>query len=356
MRVGRVLAPPIGPAVRSRRSSLLALGVGASAFTALQLLGLRQQQHAAIRPAALLIGSVLAYATLALPPLALSAERSRRTALIPPAVYIFLPPLLGLLGGDLREPNTHPPGTTSLEPLGQGQLLTGLTYLAIVSMTVMLASPSPQSKTRDPTRSWPGQVWPRLLGYGFVVGIAAIGVAAYRVVTGLPLPIEEPTTALVAGSLLADRKPWWPWFHLVYAVLLSGLAAALLPFPIGWSSLLASSLLWKAALMATILLIAAQVRRLAGWIEVMRGHPTGLLLTVNALNAVDALVTWYALRTRHSLELNPVVRASGLVPKLILVGVASYLVWRVRPDWLVVAVLALTLVVAYHGAGFLFGG
>jgi hypothetical protein len=78
-----------------------------------------------------------------------------------------------------------------------------------------------------------------------------------------------------------------------------------------------------------------------------------LLAAVNILNVADAILTDLAVRAGLATELNPVASAIGTPGKLALVGVASFLLYRIRPRALLWPTLALALVVAYIGIAFL---
>ena len=82
-------------------------------------------------------------------------------------------------------------------------------------------------------------------------------------------------------------------------------------------------------------------------------HALFLLAAVNILNVADATLTDLAVRAGLATELNPVASAIGTPGKLALVGVASFLLYRIRPRALLWPTLALALVVAYIGIAFL---
>jgi hypothetical protein len=82
-----------------------------------------------------------------------------------------------------------------------------------------------------------------------------------------------------------------------------------------------------------------------------RVYPVFLLLAVNALNAADAILTDASVRYGLATELNPVASLLGIKGKLILVAVASYLLYRIRPRALVWPTLALAVVVVYIAIG-----
>ena len=82
-------------------------------------------------------------------------------------------------------------------------------------------------------------------------------------------------------------------------------------------------------------------------------HALFLLAAVNILNLADALLTDLAIRAGLATELNPVASAIGTPGKVALVGVASFLLYRIRPRALAWPTLVLASVVGYIGIAFL---
>lgn len=68
---------------------------------------------------------------------------------------------------------------------------------------------------------------------------------------------------------------------------------------------------------------------------------------LNALNIADALLTTIALRAGVAVEANPVVRTIGMPGKVVLVAVAGWALYRLRPRALMVPIAALALVVLW---------
>lgn len=87
-------------------------------------------------------------------------------------------------------------------------------------------------------------------------------------------------------------------------------------------------------------------------------RPLGLLVAVNALNVLDAALTVLWIEMGIAVEGNPLVDAIGFPAKVVVVAVGSYVVYRLRPRWLLVPVVALAAVCAYHlvGAAVVLGG
>ena len=78
-----------------------------------------------------------------------------------------------------------------------------------------------------------------------------------------------------------------------------------------------------------------------------------LLWTLLGLNCMDAALTVLVVGSGLAIEGNPIVRLIGIPGKLVLVAVAGWLVARLRPQALVVPIIALTAVVAYSSVGLL---
>lgn len=79
--------------------------------------------------------------------------------------------------------------------------------------------------------------------------------------------------------------------------------------------------------------------------------PLALLLAVNLLNVLDAALTVLWIQMGIAVEANPIVEAVGFPAKVVGVAAGSYVVYRLRPRWLLVPIAALTLVFLYHLVG-----
>lgn len=79
--------------------------------------------------------------------------------------------------------------------------------------------------------------------------------------------------------------------------------------------------------------------------------PLALLLAVNLLNVADAALTVLWIEMGIAVEANPVVDLIGFPAKVVGVAIGSYVVYRLRPRWLLVPIAALALVCVYHVAG-----
>ena len=85
-------------------------------------------------------------------------------------------------------------------------------------------------------------------------------------------------------------------------------------------------------------------------------RPAGLplLLALNALNLLDAVLTYVVTSSGIAREGNPVVEAMTLPGKVVFVAGLSVLLWWLRPKALVVPLVGYVLVVCYTIAGAFF--
>jgi hypothetical protein len=164
------------------------------------------------------------------------------------------------------------------------------------------------------------------------------------------LPKVLPLVAF--GFLLASLRPRIAWTLPAVAALLATGWASLLVLGAGFSGIgwaeVASSLPFLA-----LPVFAAMWEPLARGLHALADKPRRALLILNVLNVVDAVFTAFAVRTEGAIEANPFVRAIGLPAKVVLVGVLSLLVFRVRPRALAWLTLVLAGVLMWHLAGFL---
>jgi hypothetical protein len=75
-----------------------------------------------------------------------------------------------------------------------------------------------------------------------------------------------------------------------------------------------------------------------------------LLAAVNVLNVVDAFLTHVWLTSGYAVETNPIASLLGVPGKLVLVAIASLLLYFIRPRALIIPAIALGLVVVYSSA------
>lgn len=76
-----------------------------------------------------------------------------------------------------------------------------------------------------------------------------------------------------------------------------------------------------------------------------------MLVALNALNVLDAVLTYLVTRAGIAVEANPLVEVMTLPGKVVFVAVLSFVLWKLRPRALVIPVAGYSLVVAYTIAG-----
>jgi hypothetical protein len=93
-------------------------------------------------------------------------------------------------------------------------------------------------------------------------------------------------------------------------------------------------------------------RPLAAWLDSLRRRPPRTLLAwVLLLNLADVVLTLLLTRLDGAVEANPIVRATGLPAKLILVSIAAAIVARMRPAALIWPVILMLGVTVWHVSG-----
>ncbi len=189
-------------------------------------------------------------------------------------------------------------------------------------------------------------------GLGLALLLAFIAYRTIGVVQGstdLQASLTVTTFALLAGT----AKRWWPWTHVLLALVLSGTVSLMI-----WDALYPTArgdiapYAWQQALpLAVIALLASLWQPVARVLRGSTSHPVGLLVTCNILNVGDAVLTAVAVRTGQAVEINPFVRWIGLPAKIVLVGALTWLLYRKHPFGLVWVTAALCAVIAYHLSG-----
>jgi len=137
----------------------------------------------------------------------------------------------------------------------------------------------------------------------------------------------------------------------VYAVMLSGVLAVIASGPTAWALLASTDLVLSCLVLTATVMVAAKTNALGTGLREVHASDVWLLVWVNVLNIADALLSWWAISSGRSSELNPVVSAIGLPAKVILVLLASLALYRARPRALVALLVVLCLVIVYHVAG-----
>ena len=270
-------------------------------------------------------------------------------AAVPAGCYV----LLGIVFTANHEP-TPIGGAWSLpcamdcsRPWLAGPWIGALVDLALVLIPIMMA-------TRSIPRPFPIRAGALTkLSVGIALALVAM---TYRTVAVLDNPPEISVIfAVVSFGLLAGfPRPHWLVGHAVMATASTGTAAAVLV-----AAALAPSqdfglnegipYFTNSLLPLLGLTLAASVwHPVRSAIIRLREHQLALLLVANFLNVADAILTAVAVRSGAAVELNPVVRYGGLPLKVIVVALASAIVYRIRPRALIWPTLILFLVFAYH--------
>ena len=100
-----------------------------------------------------------------------------------------------------------------------------------------------------------------------------------------------------------------------------------------------------------------------GEIDVIGAAPAGgrrlnsgwdLFWILNILNVADAVLTWLVVEAGIAREANPVVRSIGAPGKVFLVGMAGFLLMRIRPRALWIPIGALGAAVLWTLGGWLY--
>jgi hypothetical protein len=204
----------------------------------------------------------------------------------------------------------------------------------------------------------PGRRWPDRLDAPAVAGIGvalAATVVAYRtavIVNGsaaLPETITVASFALLAGT----AKRWWPWAHVLVALVLSGGAWVLV-----WNAMYPDAPGGSVAFLSetsvpllAVALLASSWQPIAALLRRSRSQPFGLLIAANLLNVADAGLTALAVDSGKALEINPVVTWMGLPAKVIFVAGLTWFLYRRRASALIWSVAALFAVLCYHVSG-----
>jgi hypothetical protein len=210
-------------------------------------------------------------------------------------------------------------------------------------------------------RRWPGRTDAAAVA-SILVALGGVAVAGWTIVA------MEPYTDLrtivpvgVLGLALGVARPWWPWLHVLFAA-----------FAFGWLGWLINLVIWpdpgypfvdalpylleQSWPIAAVGLIGSAWQPLARAIRKLQERPFRLAIAVNALNVVDAVMTYMAVRSGSAFETNPVVRVIGLPAKIVLVGLLTWLLYRRKPSVLVWPFAALLCVTCYHVAGIFVNG
>lgn len=179
-----------------------------------------------------------------------------------------------------------------------------------------------------------------------VVGLVVL-IWVRNTIDGTPIATSATVLlaeSLVAGLALSDCTIWAFVGCLIVPLMLTEGSAG------GWS-LIAPGTWSGAQWYAGVALIGFSRRPLTRIIDALNSEPLFALFLLQALNIADAVLTSFGLHRRVVTEANPIARLIGMPAKIIVVGVAGWSLYRWRPRWLVVPVIALMAVLIYHVGG-----
>ena len=138
----------------------------------------------------------------------------------------------------------------------------------------------------------------------------------------------------------------YPYLHIAFGLLFAGLVPS------------RAATLWSeeglVLLVPTIVVLAVPwLGRVATWLTRLGERPWASVVALNALNLIDASATAAHLAAGTASELNPLVDAGGVLPKVVVVLVASLLLARWRPRVLPPLIAVYFGVTVWHVVGLL---
>lgn len=203
------------------------------------------------------------------------------------------------------------------------------------------------------TRRHAPPVSPSMAGGGvslaFVGGVIVLAIVMRAVVNGVAWDTYADliAVAVIAGLAVSSR------LILLPAALATG--ACLSPEVLSWAAAGASGTPPSRDLFFFVVLVLAGAahRPVAVLADGLRERPIRLFVAVNVLNAADAVATFVAVRAGNAAEANPVIDIIGLPAKVGIGLLASHLIARHRPGALLIPLVVLAVVFAWHAVGFL---
>jgi hypothetical protein len=322
--------------------TVLGLGFGLGGFVALQTLA--EPPAGQGGGLVVLAGPAVGYLSLAVPTALIAARGTPRLAVLLPLSYFTVPFIVRVLGdGDFRI-DSYLPGMPSYEPLQQWPWIRAAVYSALL-MAPALATPKSARQA------------PRKLDLATVSGLVICGSAVLvllyvsTVLSRGPLDMGV-TAATIAGALLLTfQRKATVSLRLLLGLMTSGAVIQAIGFArSGWTYLdwNVAGRTMILALIPVVLGFSPGVGSLS--IRAVR-RPLVLLALVNIFNVADALLTLLGERGGALVETNPFVAQLGLLPKIVAVALASWLIYRLRPRWLLTPAVLLACVLIYHVGG-----
>jgi hypothetical protein len=297
----------------------------------------------------------MAYLALAVGGVAVVARGHRLLFALPAIAYVFLPVFTG---GSLQPESV---GNWAMHCFSCANLWFAHPWLGpLVDLTLVLI-PGLIVGRRMRSRRWPEQR-DAAAAAAIITSAALIATAAWAVaVVQRSADFRVIAAVSALGLMLGVARPWWPWLHVLFAVVTTGFISLMInvllwPEPgYGLADALPYALgqVWP---IVAVGLIASSWQPLAWSIRRLEDRPIRLVIAVNALNVVDAVMTFLAVKSGGAFEANPFVRFAGLPAKVVFVGLLTWLLFRRKPTALIWPFAALLLVAGYHVAGIFVNG
>lgn len=325
-----------------RQRAIIAFGIALVAFVALQL---KAETYTPISPLWRIAAATVAFCSLGVPVLALVLRGFGWLSVAPSVGYFLTSVLLGSISeGRLALYTTWMPGLGSAEPLESAPWLRLATYIVLLALPVLALT----SRTGRPVISRPPEYLSALSVTGAVVVSFVLTYGAYY---GQSL-VTPTLGGLIAGGLvLAFPVRTEPLAGVLVGVFASGLLVYVISIAMYGAEYVYRQGIVQGGGLALIPVALGLTPALADLLRRAANQPLALLVVVNVLNVLDAILTWVGQSNGTLEEANPIVAWSGLLPKVLLVGALSALVYRMRSRWLVIPVGVFLGLNLYHLAG-----
>jgi hypothetical protein len=336
--------------IRAPRSdqqrATIAFGVGLVAFVALQLTA---ETYTPISPLWRKAAAAVSFCSLGVPVFALVLHGFGRLSLAPSVGYFLTSVLLGSISeGRLALYTTWMPGLGSSEPLESAPWLRLATYVVLLALPV-LATHGRARRSGISTISTPDiEHLAALIVPGSVVASFVLTYSAYY---GQSLVTPSLGGLIAGGLVLALQVKTAPVMGVVVGMFASGLFVYLISIALHGAEYVYRQGLIQYGGLALIPVALGLTPLLTDLLRRAVGRPFALLVIVNALNVLDAILTWLGQANGTLEEANPLVAWSGLLPKVLFVGVLSVLVYRTEARWLTVPIGVFVGLNLYHVGG-----
>jgi hypothetical protein len=312
---------------------------------AVRRLSLIKEASVSVEAVAVMIAglAILSFVALVLPGVLLALQGWRRLSILPAAAYfVGVVVFILFLGGGIPS---------------EWVVLRLATLILVLLPPLVLGANLRQRPSRNLNKmDGSGLAVSFAIAAGVLFAWGVIIDSIPSMVRELSYPFETFAACFAFGALTGTSRPGWPWAPFLVPALLVGwvLGSFLLVSRVSgapWPPA-ADFLLLPLAPAVLVTLAGTMWQPLSEKFNHNPGkHALFLLVAVNALNGADAILTELALRSGQATEFNPVASGLGSIGKVALVGLASYLLYRIRPNALFWPMVLLALVIAYHAAG-----